>query len=86
MATLVFSGKIHEVIQLLKAFEIGFKRKSDAKMISFIGVLSVPGTLFASKDFIIELSLSGVTSSVEKNEISIWVLFRAFCLILMILG
>ena len=70
------------MIQLFKAFEIGFERKSDAKMMSFIGILSVPGALFASKDFIIEFTLSGVTSSVEKDEISIWVLFGAFCLIL----
>ena len=38
---------------------------------SFIGILSVPGTLVASKDFIIEFALSGVTSSVEKDEMSI---------------
>ena len=47
MATLAFSGKVHEVIQLFKAFEIDFERKSDAKMMSFIGILSVPGALFA---------------------------------------
>ena len=70
------------MIQLFKAFEIGFERKSDAKMMSFIGILYVPGALFASKDFIIEFTLSGVTSSVEKDEISIWILFGAFCLIL----
>ena len=39
MATLAFSGTVHEVIHLLKAFEIGFDRKSDAKMITFIGIL-----------------------------------------------
>ena len=38
---------------------------------SFIGVLYVPGALFASKDFITEFTLSGITSSVEKDEISI---------------
>ena len=78
-ATLAFSGRVHELIQLFKAFEIGFERTSDAKMISFIGMLSVPGALFAFKDFIIEFTLSGVTSSVEKDEISIWVLLmRSF--------
>ena len=46
MATLAFSGKVHEVIQLLKAFEIGFEIKSDAKTISFIGTFSVPEVLF----------------------------------------
>ena len=87
MATLVYSGNVHEVIQLMKAFETGFERKSDAKMMSLIGILSaVPGALFASKDFIIEFTLSGVTSSVEKGEISIWVLFNAFFLILTMLG
>ena len=39
-----------------------------------------------SKDFIIEFSLSEVTPSVEKDEISIWVLFSAFCLTLTVLG
>ena len=38
MATLAFSGKVHEVIQLLKSFEIGSERKSDAKMMSFISI------------------------------------------------
>ena len=74
------------MIQLFKAFEIGFERKSGPKMMSFVGILSVPGTLFASKDFIIEFTLSGVTSSVEKNKISVWVLFNAFILILTMLG
>ena len=46
MAILAFSGKIHEAIQLFKASEIDFERKSDAKMMSFIGILSVPGALF----------------------------------------
>ena len=55
-------------------------------MISFIGILLVPGALFESKDFIIEFTLSGVTSSAEKDEISIWVLFIAFFLILTMLG
>ena len=46
VATLAFSAKvIHKVvrmvIQLLKVFEIGFERKSDVKMISSIGILSV---------------------------------------------
>ena len=58
MATLAFSGKVHEVIQLF-----------NAKMMSFIGILSIPDALFASKDVIIEFTLSGVTSSVEKDEI-----------------
>ena len=74
------------MIQLFKAFEIGFERKSGPEMMSFVGILSIPGTLFASKDFIIEFTLSGVTSSVEKNKISVWVLFNAFILILMMLG
>ena len=39
------------MIQLCKVFEIGFERKSDAKMMSFIGILSVPGALFESKGF-----------------------------------
>ena len=86
VATLAFSGKVHEVIQLFKAFEIGFERKSDAKMMSFIGILYVPGALFASKDFIIEFTLSGVTSSVEKDEIPKWVLFNAFFHTLTMLG
>ena len=86
MTTLAFFGKVHEVIQLLKAFEIGFERKSDAKMMIFIGILSVPVALLASKDFIIEFSLSGVTSSVEKDEIHKWILFNAFFLILTMLG
>ena len=43
MATLRFSGKAREVIELFKAFEIDYERKSDAKMISFTGILSVPG-------------------------------------------
>ena len=38
MANLAFSGEVHEVIQLFKAFEFGFERKSDAKMMSFIGI------------------------------------------------
>ena len=74
------------MIQLCKVFEIGFERKSDAKMMSFIGILSVPGALFASKDFVIEFTLSRVTLSEEKEEISIWVSFNAFFLILTILG
>ena len=41
-------------------------------MMSFIGILSVLGDLFASQDFIVEFTLLGVTSSVEKDEISIW--------------
>ena len=87
MATLVYSGNVHEVIQLMKVFEIGFERKSDAKMMSLIGILSaVSGALFAPKDFIIEFTLSGVTSSVEKDEIPKWVLFNAFFLILTMLG
>ena len=86
VATLAFSGKVHEVIQLFKAFEIGFERKPDAKIMSFIGILSVPGALFASKDFINEFTLSGVTSSVEKDEIPRWVLFNAFFLTLTMLG
>ena len=86
MATLAFSGKVHEVIQLFKAFETDFERKSDVKMMSFIGILSVLGALFACKDFIVEFTLSGVTSSVEKEEILIWLLFNAFCLILTMLG
>ena len=86
MANLAFFGKVHEVIQLFKTFKIGFERKSDAKMISFIGILSVPEALFKSKDFIIQFTLSGVTSSVEKNEVSIWAIFNAFCLVLTILG
>ena len=78
VANLAFSVKVYEVMQLLKAFEIGFERKSDVKMMSFIGILSVPGALFASKDYIIEIILSRVTSSVEKNEIFVWVLFNTF--------
>ena len=85
MATLAFSGKVHEVIQLFKAFEIGFERKPDAKMMSFIGILSVPGALFASKDFIIEFTLAGITSFVEKDEIPKWALFNEFFLILTML-
>ena len=73
------------MIQLFKAFEIGFERKSDAKMISFIGILSAPGALFASTDFVTEFTLSGVTLSVEKDETSILVLFNVFSLILTIL-
>ena len=73
-------------MQFIKAYEIGFERKSDAKMISFIGILLVPGALFASKDFIFGFNLSGVISSVEKYDISVWVLYNAFCLILTILG
>ena len=69
------------VIQLLKVFETGFERKSDVKTISSIGILSVPSALFVSKDFIIEFILS-----VEKDKISVCVLFNAFCLILTILG
>ena len=38
MAALVFSGKVHEGIQLCKTFETGFERKSDVKMMSFIGI------------------------------------------------
>ena len=86
MATLTFSGKVHEVMQLFKAFERSFERKLDAKMMSFIGILSVLGALFASEDFVVEFTLSGVTSSVEKDEISRWVLFNAFSLILTMLG
>ena len=86
MATLAFSGTGHEVIHLLKAFEIGFDRKSDAKMITFIGILSIPGALFAPKYFIVEFTLSGVSLSIKKDEISIWVLVSAFCQILTILG
>ena len=86
MATLAFSGKVNEVIQLFKAFENGLERKSDAKMMSFIGILSVPSALFASKDFIIEFTLTGVTSSVEKDEIPKWVLFNAFFHTLTMLG
>ena len=86
MATLVFCGKVHEVIQLFKVFERGCKRKSDVKMMSFIGILSVLGALFASEDVVVEFTLSGVTSSVEKDEISRWVLFNAFSLILTMLG
>ena len=41
-------------------------------------VLIVPGALFASKNFVIEFTLSGVTSSVQKDKICIWVLFDAF--------
>ena len=37
-------------------------------MISFIGILPVPGALFASKNFVIEFTLSGVTSSVEETK------------------
>ena len=48
---------------------------------SLTGILSIPGALFASKDCITEFTLSGVTSSVKKEEISIWVLFNAFLLI-----
>ena len=72
MATLAFSGKVHEVIQLFKAFETDFERKSAVKMLSLIGILSVLGALFASKYFVVEFALLGVTSSVEKDEISIW--------------
>ena len=86
MATLAFSGKVHEVIHLLKAFEIGFDRKSDAKMISFIGILSIPGALFVPKYFIAEFTLSGVSLSIKEDEVSIWVLVSAFCQILTILG
>ena len=39
VATLAFSGKVHEMVQLFNAFEIGFKRKFDAKMISFTGIV-----------------------------------------------
>lgn len=62
------------------------ERKSDAKMISFIGILSAPGALFASKDFVTEFTLSGVTLSVAKDDISIWVLFNALFLILTMLA
>ena len=86
VATLAFSGKVNEVIQLFKALENGLERKSDAKMMSFIGILSVPSALFASKDFIIEFTLTGVTSSVEKDEIPKWVLFNAFFHTLTMLG
>ena len=82
MATLAFFEKVHQVIQLLKAFERSFERKLDAKMMSFIGILSVLGALFASEDFVVEFTLSRVTSSVEKDKISNWVLFDAFSLIL----
>ena len=54
MATLAFSGKVREVIKLLKAFEIGFDRKSDATTIRFIGTLFLPDALVMSKDFITE--------------------------------
>ena len=57
--------------QLSKAFEIGFEKKSDAKMISFIGISFVPGDLFVSRVFIIEFTLSGVTLSVGKDEASV---------------
>ena len=86
MATLTFSGKVHEVMQLFKAFERSFERKLDAKMMSFIGILSVLGALFASEDFVVEFTLSGVTSSVEKDEISVWVLFNALFFILTMPG
>ena len=76
VSTLAFSGKVHDIIQLFKTFETGFERKSDAKMMSFIGILSVPGALFASKDFIIEFTLSGTTYLVEKDEITKWALFQ----------
>ena len=46
VATLTFSEKVHEVIQLLKAFEVGFETKSDAKTISCIGTFSLPEVLF----------------------------------------
>ena len=46
--TLAFSGKVHEIIQLFEAFVIGFERKSKAKMMSFIGILAVPGASFVS--------------------------------------
>ena len=86
VATLAFSLKVHEVIQLFKAFEISFERKSDAKVMSFISILSVLGALFESENFVVEFTVSGVTSSVERDKISIWVLFNAFCLILIMLG
>ena len=86
VATLAFSGKIHEGIQLFKAFEIGLERKLGAKMMSFIGILYLLGALFASKSFNFEFTLSGFTSSVEKDEISMWVLFNAFFFILTMLG
>ena len=74
------------MIQLFKAFETDFERKSGVKMMSFISILSVLGDLFASKDFSFEFTLAGVTSSVEKDKISIWLLFNAFCLILTMVG
>ena len=83
---LAFSGKVHEVIQLFKAFERSFERELDAKMMIFIGILSVLGALSASEDFVVEFMLSGVTSSVEMDEISRWVLFNAFSLILTMPG
>ena len=86
MATLAFFEKAHKVIQLFKAFERSFERKLDAKMMSFISILSVLGALFASEDFVVEFTLSRVTSSAEKEEISRWVLFDAFSLILTMLG
>ena len=86
MATLTISGKEHEVIQIFKAFETDVERKSDVKMMSFIGIFSVLCALFASKYFIVEFTLSGVTSSVEKDKISIWLLFNALFFILTMLG
>ena len=85
VATLAFSGKKHDVIQLFKAFETDFTRESDVKIMSVIGILCVLGALFACQDFIVEFTLSGVTSSVEKDKISIWLLFNAFFLILTML-
>ena len=86
MAKLAFSGKVYQVIQLFKAFERSFERKLDAKVMSFISILSVLDALFASEDFVVEFTLSGVTSSVEKEEISRWVLFNALSLILTMPG
>ena len=86
MATLTISGMVHKVIQLFKAVETDFERKSNVKMIRFIGIFSVLCALFASKGFIVEFTLSGVTSSVEKDKISIWLLFNALFFILTMLA
>ena len=42
-------------IQLFKTFETGFERKTDAKMKNFIGILSIPATLFASNNLSLNL-------------------------------
>ena len=58
--TLAFSGRLRVKIQLFKTFETGFERKPDAKMKNFIGILSIPATLFASNNLSLNLLNQGL--------------------------